>query len=118
MVHALQSSRSVATLLTPLARLRALFLANLSLQVLDGWVTFAGTSRGLPEGNPLVATAMESIGPAGGIFAMKLLAICLLFLVYKRRDHRYVEPGLLSLAATYTLFAVLPWTVILAATPR
>ena len=108
----------MATLLTPLARLRALFLANVSLQALDGWVTFTGNGRGFPEGNPLVAAAMASIGPAAGIAAMKLMAVGLLYLVYKRHEHPYVEPGLISLAATYALFAVVPWTVILASAPR
>lgn len=108
---------SVATLSTTLGRLRALFLANVSLQLLDGWVTFAGVSRGVPEGNPLVATAMSSVGPLYGIAAVKLLAVCMLYLVYRRREHPFVEPGLLSLAVTYTVFAVLPWTVILANHP-
>ncbi|MDG2308898.1 MAG: DUF5658 family protein [Candidatus Binatia bacterium] len=108
----------MATLLTPLSRLQALLLANLSLQFLDGWVTLAGTSRGFPEGNPLVATAMSSVGPIYGIAVVKIVAMGLLILVYQRREHRFVEPGLLSLAVTYTLFAVLPWTVILANTPR
>ncbi len=108
----------MATLSTPLARLRALFLANLSLQFLDGWVTYAGISRGVPEGNPLVALAMSSIGPMYGIASVKALAVCLLFLVYQRREHPVVEPGLISLAVTYTFLAVVPWTVILANTPR
>ncbi len=100
-----------------MARLRALFLANVSLQLLDGWVTFAGISRGFPEGNPLVATAMSSIGPILGIVAVKILAIGLLYLVYQRREHPLVEPGLISVAVTYTFLAVVPWTVILASTP-
>lgn len=107
----------VATLSTPLGRLQALFLANLVLQILDGWVTLAGISRGLPEGNPLVATAMSSIGPIYGVAGVKLMAIGLLFLIYRRHEHRFVEPGLMSLAITYTLFAVVPWTVVLARTP-
>ena len=114
----MQILAGVATLRTPMARLRALFLANVSLQLLDGWVTFAGISRGFPEGNPLVASAIASIGPLGGIAAMKLVAVGLLFLVYQRREHPMVEPGLMSLAVTYALFAVVPWTVILASAPR
>jgi len=101
-----------------MARLQALFLANLALQFLDGWVTFMGISRGFPEGNPLVASAMSSVGPAWGIAAVKIVAIGVLFLVYQRREHPYVEPGLISLAVTYTIFAVVPWTVILASTPN
>lgn len=112
----MQKAPDVATLRTPLARLRALFLANVSLQLLDGWVTLAGTSRGFPEGNPLVATAMSSIGPIYGIAAIKFVAMGFLYLVYQRGEHPLVEPGLMSLAVTYTLFAVVPWTVILART--
>lgn len=104
----------MATLATTLGRLRALFLANVSLQLLDGWVTFSGVSRGFPEGNPIVATAMSSVGPLYGIAAVKLIALGMLYLVYRRREHALVETGLLSIAVTYTLFAVLPWTVILA----
>lgn len=100
-----------------MGRLQALFLANLVLQLLDGWVTFSGISRGFPEGNPLVASAMSSVGPVYGIAAVKVVAMGLLFLVYQRREHPYVEPGLISLAITYTLFAVVPWTVILSSTP-
>lgn len=99
-----------------MGRLQALFLANIALQLLDGWVTFTGVSRGFHEGNPLVASAMSSVGPAWGIAAVKIAALGLLFLVYRRREHPYVEPGLISLAVTYTLFAVVPWTVILANT--
>jgi len=101
-----------------MSRLRALFLANLGLQGLDGWVTFVAVGRGLPEGNPLVAAAMASVGPAWGIAAIKLLAAGLLYLVYRRREHPYVEPGLISVAVAYTLVAVVPWMVILSATPR
>lgn len=100
-----------------MARLQALFLANVVLQLLDGWVTFSGISRGFPEGNPLVASAMSSVGPVLGIAGVKFAAVALLFLIYQRREHPFVEPGLLSLAVTYTLFAVVPWTVILASTP-
>ena len=118
MVSQLLKGTRVAALLTPLARLRALFLANVSLQALDGWVTFAGISRGVPEGNPLATTAMSSIGPVSGLIAIKMVAIGLLYLVYRRREHPYVEPGLISIAAAYTLFAVVPCTVILVSTPQ
>lgn len=100
-----------------MGRLQALLLANVALQLLDGWVTFAGISRGFAEGNPLVASAMSWAGPGWGIVAVKVAAVTLLFLLYRRREHPYVEPGLISLAVTYMVFAILPWTVILASTP-
>ena len=105
---------SVATLQTPLARLRALFLANLFLQALDAWVTLAGTGRGFHEANPLIASAMSSMGPTAGLLLAKFLAVVLLYLVYRQKHHRLVEPGLASLAVLYTFFAVVPWTVLLA----
>ena len=107
----------MATLHSPLARLRALFLANLFLQALDAWVTLAGTGRGFHEANPLIASAMSSIGPTAGLLVAKFVAVSLLYLVYRQRHHPLVEPGLVSVAVASTVFAVVPWTVLLAPTP-
>jgi len=117
LVRRLLRSTAVASLATAIGRLRALLLANVALQLLDGWVTLVGTSRGFGEGNPLVSAAMSSVGPAEGIFATKLIALGFLYLLYCRGTHPFVEPGLASLAVTYTVFAVLPWTVLLAGPP-
>ncbi len=98
-------------------RLRVLVGANVVLQLLDGFVTIVGTSRGFPEGNPVVATAMAAIGPMGGILSMKLMSLCFLYLMYRRGDHPLVVPSLSSIALVYTFLAVLPWTLLLAGSP-
>lgn len=102
---------------TNLLRLRLLVGANVLLQFLDGYVTILGTSRGFAEGNPIVAFAMASIGPTGGILFMKLLALSFLYLIYRRGDHPLVIPSLSSIAVAYVFLAVLPWTLLLAGTP-
>jgi hypothetical protein len=94
-------------------RIRALLATNVALQCLDGYVTLVGTGRGYGEGNPLVHGAMNAVGPFGGIFGMKLVAIALLVLLYRRSGHPLVEPGLLSVAIAYTVFAILPWMMLL-----
>ena len=98
-------------------RLRVLIGANVFLQFADGFVTILGTSRGFAEGNPLVAAAMTSIGPTGGILFMKLLALGFLYIIYRRGDHPMVIPGLGSIALAYIFLAVLPWTLLLAGSP-
>lgn len=100
-----------------LTRLRVLVAANVALQFLDGFVTLVGTSRGFPEGNPIVATAMASVGPTAGILLMKLLALALLYVIYRRGEHPLVIPSLSSLAFAYTFLAVLPWMLLLAGKP-
>ena len=107
---------AVLSLLLPLTRFKALLLTNAALQVVDGYVTLVGTGRGFVEGNPLVGAVMKGIGPAGGILLVKLLAFALLYVLYRRRHHPIVEPGLAYVAVVYTLMAVLPWTVLLAGT--
>jgi len=102
---------------TNLTRLRVLVGANVLLQFLDGFVTLVGTSRGFAEGNPLVAAAMTTIGPTGGILFMKLLALSFLYVIYRRGDHPLVVPGLSSIAVAYLVLAVLPWTLLLAGSP-
>ena len=94
-------------------RIRALLAANVALQCLDGYVTLIGTGRGYGEGNPLVHSAMSAVGPFGGIFGMKLVAIALLVMLYRRGAHPLVEPGLFSVAIAYTVFAILPWMMLL-----
>ncbi len=117
LVPVLQAHETVATLATRQARILALLLANLCLQGLDALVTYTALRRGHTEGNPLVGALMEFIGPTEGLLAAKVLAVALLLLIYRRRNHRFVEPGLISLAVTYTVFAVVPWVMILANGP-
>lgn len=105
------------TLLLPLTRAKLLLLTNALLQFLDGYVTLLGIGRGFPEGNPLIRGMMTSIGPAGGILIAKVAALGFLFFLYRRRQHPLVEPGLAYVAVVYAVMAVLPWTMLLTATP-
>ena len=105
------------TLLLPLTRLKILLLTNAVLQIIDGYVTLLGLGRGFVEGNPFVRAAIEAIGPAGGIMLAKLLALGVLYFLYRRRQHPLVEPGLAYVAVVYVVMAVLPWTMLLSSTP-
>jgi hypothetical protein len=100
-----------------LGRLKFLVLLNVGLQLLDGAVTYIGTNRGYVEGNPIVAAAMTSIGPMGGLLSMKGAAILLLLIIYRRGHLPLVQPSLMSLAVAYTFLAILPWTLMLAGLP-
>ncbi len=104
-------------LLLPLTRLKVLLLTNAGLQLADGYMTVLGLARGHVEGNPLIRAAIESMGPVGGVMGAKIIALCLLFLLYRRRHHPIVEPGLAYLAVVYTVMAILPWTLLLAGSP-
>jgi len=107
----------VLDLLLPLTRLKVLLLTNAGLQLADGYMTMLGIGRGYGEGNPLIRAAMGSVGPVGAILIAKVLALAFLFVLYRRRHHPIVEPGLAYLAVVYTLMAILPWTLLLAGTP-
>jgi hypothetical protein len=116
-VRGLLQARAVLELLLPLTRLKVLLLTNAGLQLADGYMTMLGLGRGHVEGNPLIRAAMDSIGPVGAILIAKLAALAFLFVLYRRRHHPIVEPGLAYLAVVYTLMAILPWTLLLAASP-
>lgn len=105
----------VLTLLMPLTRLKVLLLANVGLQLADGYVTLLGLGRGFMEGNPLVRAAIDAMGPTGGIMVVKLLALGFLYFLYRRRHHPLVEPGLAYVAVVYATMAVLPWSMMLTA---
>jgi len=105
----------VLTLLLPLTRLKILLLTNALLQLVDGYFTLLGVGRGFAEGNPVVRAAIGVVGPAGGILAVKLFALGFLYLLYKRRGHPLVEPGLAYVAVVYAMMAILPWTMLLSA---
>lgn len=97
-----------------LSRLRLLFLANVVLQLVDGSATLMGVRLGMAEGNPLLASLMGAVGTAPALLLAKTCAFGGLAMLYCCRRHPLVEPGLASLAVIYTVFAVVPWTVLLA----
>jgi hypothetical protein len=96
-----------------LGRIELLLLLNLVLQAGDGLVTLSGLRLGMSEGNPLIAGLMGVIGMEPGLVLAKLGAILGLLVLYTCRRHPFVEPGLAALAAIYTVFSILPWTLLL-----
>ena len=106
--------RSIVVLFQPpFSKFRSLFLTNVGLQILDGHLTVRGLAAGFAEGNPLVRRLIEAVGPLEGIFAVKLLAIAGLFLLYRRGRHPITIAGLASLAVVYLVGAIVPWTLLL-----
>ena len=113
-------SGSVVLLEPQLPQLRALFLTNIGIQVLDGHLTLQGLARGFSEGNPLILRAMEFAGPTAAIFSLKIAAILLLLLLYSRghgRRRPLIVGGLAGIAVVYLVFAIVPWTLLLAGRP-
>jgi hypothetical protein len=115
MVQGLLDPPLVVLLEPPLAKLRALVLTNVGLQVLDGHLTLQGLGRGFAEGNPLVREAIDLVGPTGGVLAMKLIAIAILLLVYRHAwRQRSTVAALAALAILYVSLAIVPWAMVLA----
>ena len=94
-----------------------MLVVNIAIQLYDGLATLIGIHHGVPEGNPIVRSAMLHVGDTGGLVLTKLCAIALLAVLYQWRAHRWVAPGMACVAVVYALMAVLPWTVLLAITP-
>lgn len=86
-------------------------VAFLIAQCLDGSLTYLGVRYwGLGiEANPLVASAVQTIGLAAGLAAVKLIAASFGMLLHLRRVHALVA----LLTAIYVGVAILPWTAIL-----
>jgi hypothetical protein len=105
----------VVLLEPPLAKLRALLVTNVGLQILDGHLTLQGLARGFAEGNPIVNAAIDLLGRTEGVMAMKLLAIIGLFVLYRHAGRLpHTVAGMVSLAIAYVVFAIVPWTMLLA----
>jgi predicted CDP-diglyceride synthetase/phosphatidate cytidylyltransferase len=82
----------------------------LTAQCLDGVLTYLGvTIWGLRiEANPLVSSAMDVAGLAGGLLAAKLIAVAFGALLHLRRVHTLVA----VLTMFYFTAAILPWTAL------
>lgn len=88
----------------------AAFLVFTALQVLDGFFTYCGVSlSGIPEGNPLLARLMVSLGVTPALATVKVLATAFGAVLHLFRVHRIVA----TLALIYLLFAIGPWTRLL-----
>ncbi len=97
-----------------LGLLELLLLANVALQLCDAAITLVGLRHGMVEGNPLVASLIDSIGAVPALFVVKSAALAALLALYRLGRHWLVAPGLASLAVAYVLLAVLPWSLLLA----
>jgi hypothetical protein len=95
----------------------ALFAVNVLLQVFDGFATYAGCQVGFVEGNPLVAYAMECLGPATGLFLAKMTAAAFLGGLWLVRTHHLVPAALTLTASVYVAFSLVPWSAALLLPP-
>src|SRR5262245_49401145 len=85
-------------------------LCFLIVQCLDGALTYVGISFWGPgiEGNPLIATAVRTIGLGAALASAKLVAAGFGMLLHLRRVHSLVA----WLTAFYLGAAILPWTTL------
>jgi hypothetical protein len=87
------------------------FLAFVTVQVLDGVMSYVGVHMFGPwiEANPLVAWYAATFGPAVAFTAVKLFAVACGTLLYLTARHRTVA----ALTLFYLAFAVVPWAHVL-----
>jgi hypothetical protein len=89
----------------------AVVVAFLIVQALDGVFTYLGVGHwGMKiEANPIVASAMASVGPTLGLFGMKLIAVGFGMLLHLRRVHTLVA----LLTGLCFVVAIVPWAALL-----
>jgi uncharacterized membrane protein len=92
----------------------ALLVLNLTLQGVDGVATYLGLGLGFGEGNPLLASAMGTLGTAPALVLFKLEACACLLVVWRLRRSWLAGPALGLAAVLYATCAVGPWAVALA----
>ena len=92
----------------------ALLVLNLVLQMVDGVATYFGLATGFGEGNPLLASAIGTMGAAPALVLFKLEACACLLLVWTLRRSWLAGPALVLSALLYATCAVGPWAVALA----
>lgn len=95
-----------------LSSAEVLWLAFVSVQALDGAMSYIGVTLHGPaiEANPLVAWYLAAFGPAVGFTAAKLFAVMCGGVLYVTARHKWVA----VLTLLYLVFAVGPWAHILA----
>ena len=91
------------------ASLGPLLVINLLLQLFDGFASYYILSAGVPEANPLVASAIENWGLSRGVFYSKLLGCILLLIVFmlRHRARKVATQGLKVLTYVYSCLGVL-----------
>ena len=82
------------------------FIFNLLLQVFDGLFTYHVLSRGIPEANPLVRSAILKWGAAWGLLYWKGIACILLALIFALR-HRRQSLTIKAFTVTGTVYGCL-----------
>ena len=89
---------------------RLVLLLFLVAQLFDGLFTYVAVSAvgTQAEGNLILATWMNLVGPGPTLFAAKLVAATAGVFVYYRGMHRLLA----SLTAMYGLMAIGPWLVV------
>lgn len=103
--------RRTAALRDTRPRGAAMFAAFLVVQIADGVLTFSGVARfGLAmESNPLLATAIATLGAAATLSIAKTIAVLLAVVLHGWRCHA----TLALLTLFYAVVAVLPWAAVL-----
>lgn len=89
-------------------------MLNLAFQVLDGVATYAGLATGFGEGNPLIRSAIGTLGTAPALVLFKLEACACLCLVWHLRRNWLAGPALVLAAVVYATCAIGPWAIALA----
>jgi hypothetical protein len=92
----------------------ALLMLNVALQVFDGIATYHGLRLGFGEANPLLLSAMATVGPAAALVLTKLYACGCLFGVWQVRRARLALPAFVLIAAIYATCSLAPWSAALA----
>ena len=89
----------------------AVFAIFLTVQILDGLLTYAGvTMLGIEaEGNALLATTIRAIGAPRALLAAKLLACVCGYILFRTQSYR----ALAVAAGLYIGVAIVPWIGIL-----
>ena len=82
------------------------FKFNLLLQIFDGLFTYHVLSLGVPEGNPLVRSAILSWGEIWGLIYWKVLACGLIGVIFALR-HFEQSLTLTALTVTSTVYGCL-----------
>jgi hypothetical protein len=85
-----------------------LLVVNLLLQLFDGLASYHILSAGVPEENPIVASAIANWGVSGGLLYSKALGCALVVLIFLLRHKVEViaTQGLTVLAYVYSCLGV------------
>ena len=90
------------------ASVSQLLIVNLLLQLVDGLASYHIISAGVPEENPIVASAIANWGVSGGLLYSKALGCALVILIFLLRHKVEViaTQGLTVLAYVYSCLGV------------